>query len=112
LPEAHTDFIFSVLGEEMGLLGVLLVITLFTLFIFRGLMVTLRTKDLFGLYLAFGITCLIGAQAFMNMGVVMGVLPTKGLALPFISYGGSHLLVSMIGVGILLNISSDTEADA
>jgi cell division protein FtsW len=109
LPEAHTDFIFSVLGEELGLIGVLSVITLFTIFVFRGLVIALKTRDLFGLYLAFGITCLIGAQAFMNMGVVMGVLPTKGLALPFISYGGSHLLVSLIGVGILLNISKEEQ---
>ncbi len=112
LPEAHTDFIFSVLGEELGLLGVLLVISLFTFFISRGLMITLKSRDLFGMYLAFGLTCLIGAQAFMNMGVVMGLLPTKGLALPFISYGGSSMIASMIVVGILLNISKNTEEDA
>ncbi|MBX7148859.1 putative lipid II flippase FtsW [bacterium] len=106
LPEAHTDFIFSVIGEELGLLGVLLVITLFTVFIFRGLLITLKTKDLFGMYLAFGITALIGVQAFFNMAVVMGLLPTKGLALPFISYGGSSLMVSLMAVGILLNIST------
>lgn len=107
LPEAHTDFIFSVIGEELGLLGVLAVVTLFTCFIFRGLLITLKTRDLFGLYLAFGLTLMIGAQAFINIGVVMGLLPTKGLALPFISYGGSSLIVSMICVGILLNISQD-----
>lgn len=111
LPEAHTDFIFSVLGEELGLVGVLFVLALFTLFIFRGLMIALRTRDLFGLYLAFGITSLIGAEAFINIGVVMGLLPTKGLALPFISYGGSSLITSLIGVGILLNISSDMEEE-
>lgn len=108
LPEAHTDFIFSVVGEELGLVGILVVIALFTFFIFRGLLITLRTRDLFGLYLAFGITCLIGVQAFINMGVVMGLLPTKGLALPFVSYGGSSLITSLLGVGILLNISRDT----
>lgn len=107
LPEAHTDFIFSVIGEELGLLGVLFVIALFTLFIFRGLLITLRTRDLFGMYLAFGITCLIGVQAFVNIGVVMGLLPTKGLPLPFVSYGGSSLVMSLIAVGILLNISTD-----
>lgn len=112
LPEAHTDFIFSVLGEELGLVGVLAVLALFTLFIFRGLLISLRTRDLFGLYLAFGITCLIGAEAFINIGVVMGLLPTKGLALPFISYGGSSLLTSLLGVGILLNISSTTEEES
>lgn len=111
LPEAHTDFIFSVIGEELGLIGVLLVITLFTLFIFRGLLVTLRSKDSFGLYLAFGLTSLIGLQAFINMSVVMGLVPTKGLALPFISYGGSSLVATMAAVGILLNISSRQEVD-
>lgn len=111
LPEAHTDFIFSVLGEELGLMGVLFVIALFTFFIFRGLLITLRSKDLFGLYLAFGITCLIGLQAFINMAVVMGLLPTKGLALPFISYGGSSMLTNLLAVGILLNISMTTETE-
>lgn len=111
LPEAHTDFIFSVVGEELGLIGVLTVIALFTLYIFRGVMISMRSKDLFGLYLAFGITCLIGVQAFVNMGVVMGLLPTKGLALPFISYGGSSLVTCMMATGILLNISMDTEGE-
>lgn len=105
LPEAHTDFIFSVLGEELGLLGVVGVISLFLFFIFRGLAISLRTQDLFGLYLGFGLTCLIGTEAFINMSVVMGLLPTKGLALPFISYGGSSMLMSLLAVGILLNIS-------
>lgn len=108
LPEAHTDFIFSVLGEELGLLGVLGVIALFTFFVFRGLLIALKTRDLFGMYLAFGITCLIGIEAFFNMGVVMGLLPTKGLTLPFISYGGSSLVTNLVAVGILLNISTDT----
>lgn len=111
LPEAHTDFIFSVVGEELGLIGVAAIMILFTLFIYRGLLITLKSRDLFGLYLSFGITCLIGAQAFINMAVVMGLLPTKGLPLPFISYGGSSLLITMIGVGILLNISTYTEGD-
>ncbi len=111
LPEAHTDFIFSVLGEELGLLGVLSVIALFTFFIFRGFLIALKTRDMFGMYLAFGITSLIGVQAFFNMGVVMGLLPTKGLALPFISYGGSSLITSLMAVGILLNISSDAGED-
>lgn len=111
LPEAHTDFIFSVLGEELGLLGVVGVITLFTVFIYRGLMITIRSRDLFGLYLAFGLTCLIGMEAFFNMSVVMGLVPTKGLALPFISYGGSSMLTSLFAVGVLLNISMDTEGE-
>ncbi|MBI4411826.1 MAG: putative lipid II flippase FtsW [Deltaproteobacteria bacterium] len=107
LPEAHTDFIFSVVGEELGLLGVMGVVVLFTIFIFRGLLVTFRTKDLFGMYLAFGLTCLIGLQAFVNIGVVMGLLPTKGLPLPFISYGGTSLVTCLMAVGILLNVSTD-----
>lgn len=111
LPEAHTDFIFSVVGEELGLVGVLFVVALFMVFIFRGFMITLRSRDYFGLYLAFGLTCLIGVQAFINMGIVMGLLPTKGLALPFISYGGSSLLTSLVAVGILLNISMETEEE-
>jgi len=111
LPEAHTDFIFSVIGEELGLLGVLAVVTLFTFFVFRGFMITLKSRDLFGLYLSFGITALIGLQAFVNMAVVMGLFPTKGLVLPFLSYGGTALLVDLIAVGILLNISTDTEGE-
>ena len=111
LPEAHTDFILPVLGEELGMIGVIFVLALFTFFIFRGIMITLKAKDLFGLYLAFGLTCLIGVQAMINVAVVMGVFPTKGLTLPFISYGGTSLLVSMTAVGILLNISSDSEEE-
>lgn len=112
LPEAHTDFIFSVIGEELGLLGVVTVMFLFTLFIFRGIMITLKARDPFGMYLAFGITCLIGVQAFFNMGMVMGMFPTKGLALPFISYGGSSLLTNLTAVGILLNISTTARGDS
>ncbi|MBI2340585.1 MAG: putative lipid II flippase FtsW [Deltaproteobacteria bacterium] len=107
LPEAHTDFIFSVVGEELGLLGVMGVVTLFTIFVFRGLIIAFRCRDLFGVYLAFGLTCLVGLQAFVNIGVVMGLLPTKGLTLPFISYGGTSLITSMVTAGILLNISAD-----
>lgn len=106
LPEAHTDFIFSVLGEELGLIGVLAVIGLFGFFCYRGLRIALNAPDSFGRYLAVGCTLLISLGAVLNMGVVMGVLPTKGLPLPFISYGGSSLTVSLLAVGILLNISS------
>lgn len=109
LPEAHTDFIFSVLGEEFGMIGVVIVAVLFLFFIYRGIKIAQKTQDLFGMFLAFGLTGLIGLQAFMNFGVVMGILPTKGLALPFISYGGSSLIVSLLAVGILLNISQHTE---
>lgn len=106
LPEAHTDFIFSVVGEELGLMGVLFVALLFCFFCYRGLRIALQAPDLFGRYLAIGCTLLIGLEAILNMGVVMGMLPTKGLTLPFISYGGSSLIVSLAAVGTLLNIST------
>ncbi len=106
LPEAHTDFIFSVVGEELGLIGVLIIIGLFGFFCYRGLRVALSAPDAFGRYLAVGCTALISFQAVLNMGVVMGMLPTKGLPLPFISYGGSSLTVSLLAVGMVLNVSS------
>lgn len=106
LPEAHTDFIFSVVGEELGLIGVLVIIGLFGFFCYRGLRIALHAPDAFGRYLAIGCTSLISLQAVLNMGVVMGLLPTKGLPLPFISYGGSSLTVSLLAVGIVLNVSS------
>jgi cell division protein FtsW len=106
LPEAHTDFIFSVLGEELGLVGVMAVIGLFGFFCYRGFRIALQAPDAFGRYLAVGCTLLIVLEAVLNMGVVMGLLPTKGLPLPFISYGGSSLTVSLLAVGILLNVSS------
>jgi cell division protein FtsW len=105
LPEAHTDFILSAAGEELGLVGVGVIIILFFVIIMSGIAVALKAKDLFGMYLAFGITSLIGIQTIINMGVVTGLLPTKGLTLPFVSYGGTSLLMSMISIGILLNIS-------
>lgn len=108
LPEAHTDFIFSVLGEEFGMIGVVVVATLFLIFVYRGIRIAQKTEDQFGMFLALGLTSLIGLQAFINFGVVMGILPTKGLALPFISYGGSSLIISFAAVGILLNISKQT----
>lgn len=108
LPAAHTDFIFSVLGEELGLIGVGFVVTLFMLILFRGLRTAMRAPDPFGMFLAYGITALITCQALINMAVVMGLLPTKGLPLPFISHGGTALLVICVMVGILLNISSQT----
>lgn len=104
LPEAHTDFIFSVIGEELGLIGVGIIIFLYLLFLISGARISLIATDLYGTYLAIGLTLLVSIQAVVNMGVVMGLLPTKGLTLPFISYGGTSLMVNMIGVGILLNI--------
>lgn len=109
LPEAHTDFIFSVIGEELGLVGVVVVTALFLMVILRGIRIALNCQDPFGRNLAFGLTMLLGLEAFVNVSVCMGLLPTKGLALPFISYGGTSLVVSLIAVGILLNISSSGE---
>lgn len=105
LPEAHTDFIFSVVGEELGFIGAITVILLFFVLVWRGLMIAYRAKDAFGAHLAIGVTLLLGFQAFINMGVAAGLLPTKGLTLPFISMGGSSMVVSMLCIGVLLNIS-------
>jgi cell division protein FtsW len=106
LPDAHTDFILSIFSEELGFIGLILILALFTLLVYRGLLVALRAPDAFGSYLALGMTLLISLPACINMGVVSGILPTKGLSLPFLSYGGSSLLVNLLAVGILLNISS------
>jgi cell division protein FtsW len=106
LPEVHTDFIFSVIGEESGLLGVTVVIGLFVFLTWRGFRACFRAADLFGSYLALGVTLLIAVQALVNMGVVMGLLPTKGATLPFVSYGGTSLMINLMSAGILLNISS------
>jgi cell division protein FtsW len=108
LPTPYSDFIFSSVGEELGFIGVFIFILLYLVLAYRGLKIAIHAPDLFGTYLAYGITCLITLSAFINIGVVMDLLPTKGLALPFISYGGSSLLASCIGIGILLNISSQS----
>ena len=112
LPEPHTDFILSVLGEELGLWGVLLVLGLFLLLIVRGVKAALEARDLFGTYLAAGATLIIGLQAFINAAVVMGLLPTKGLTMPFISYGGSSLLVNFTCVGLLLSVAAGSRSKA
>lgn len=106
LPEAHTDFIFSVVSEELGFLGFMVISAMFFLLVMRGTRVALYAEDTFGRSLAFGITTLIGIEAFVNIAVVTGIFPTKGLALPFISYGGSSLIITLFAIGILLNISS------
>ena len=108
LHEAHTDFIFSVIGEELGFLGTTAIVLLFSILIWRGFVTACRAKDPFGTHLATGLTLLIGFQAFINLGVTVGLLPTKGLTLPFISMGGSSMLITMLSVGILLNISEQT----
>jgi cell division protein FtsW len=105
LPAAHTDFILSIIGEELGLLGTLSVVMLFAAFIWQGARIVKRTQDAFGYYLGAGIVAMLGLQAVVNIGVSIGALPTKGLPLPFISYGGSALIFNMMAVGLLLNIS-------
>ncbi len=105
LPAAHTDFIFSIIGEETGLLGTLAVILLLIAFIWQGARIVKRTADPFGHFLAAGIVIMMGLQSAVNVGVSIGALPTKGLPLPFISYGGSALIFTMLAVGLLLNIS-------
>lgn len=112
LPEAHTDFIFSIIGEELGLLGVAFLIGLYTIVIWRGLRAALNASEAFGTYLGLGIVSLVAFQAITNMAVAMGVVPTKGLTLPFISYGGSSLIMLMGSAGLLLSISATAETGA
>ncbi len=105
LPEAHTDFILAVIGEELGLVGSLFVIGLFVAFMWAGCTIAMRSRSLFGRLVAFGVTTWIGLQALINIGVTVGTMPTKGITLPFVSYGGSSLLMSLFGVGILLSVA-------
>ena len=109
LPEPHTDFIFAVTAEELGLVGALTVVILFAIFLWRGTRAALRTQDNFGRFLAVGITSMIVLQAFINISVVLGLMPTKGIPLPFVSYGGSSLFVTLACVGVLLNITKQAE---
>jgi len=109
LPEAHTDFVLALVGEELGLVGTTAVMLLFAILIMKGLKIAGRAQDPFGRHLAYGITLLIGAQAMINAGVATGLLPTKGLTLPLVSYGGSSLLVNLLAIGILLSISRDRQ---
>jgi len=106
LPEAHTDFILSVCGEELGFVGVVVIASLFLLLVQRAIQVAVSAEDTFGRFLAFGIAVLLGLEAFVNMAVVTGMCPTKGIALPFLSYGGSSLIITLGAVGVLLNVSS------
>jgi cell division protein FtsW len=108
LPEAHTDFIFAVVGEELGLIGTCVLLALFVVFFWRGIRTSMRAPDLFGFYLALGITTMVCIQAFINMSMVLGMLPTKGIPLPFLSYGGSSFMVMLAAVGILLNVSQQS----
>jgi cell division protein FtsW len=105
LPEPQNDFIFAVLAEELGFIGCLLVIILFLVFIWRGIVISMRAKDTFGSLIAIGITTLIGLQAIINIAVVTNTMPVTGMELPFFSYGGTALMINLFSVGILLNIS-------
>jgi cell division protein FtsW len=110
LPEPHTDFIYSVIAEELGLIGATAVVLCFCVMTWRGLRVAINAEDPFGGYLALGLTAMIAAQAFINISVVLGLAPTKGLPLPFVSAGGSSLLINLVGMGILLNVSQHTSS--
>ena len=110
LPEPHTDFIFSIIGEEFGLFGVLIIIGLYGLILVKGIQIARNAPDTFGSLMAFGLTSALGLQVCINMGVALGLLPTKGLTLPFLSYGGTSLLLNMASIGILMNISAARKA--
>jgi cell division protein FtsW len=110
LPESHTDFILAVVGEELGFVGVAVVLALFAVLVVRGMQVARNAPDSFGTLLASGLTLMVGLQALINSMVVLGLLPTKGMPLPFISYGGSSLLTSAAAMGILLNVSAQGKA--
>jgi cell division protein FtsW len=112
LPESHTDFIFSIIGEEFGFIGVMVIIVLFLFLFIKGMSVANRAKDSFVYYLAVGLSLMISLQALINFAVATGMVPTKGLPLPFVSYGGSSLLVNMIAIGMLLNISKGEETSS
>ena len=109
LPEPHTDFIYAVTAEELGLIGSLAVVALFAIFMYRGLRAAMSSRDVFARYLATGITAMIGIQALFNISVVLALLPTKGIPLPFISYGGTSLFISLACVGVLLNITEQAD---
>jgi len=105
LPEPHTDFIYAVIGEELGLVGATAILLCFCVIAWRGLRIAARADDTFGSFVALGLTTMIAAQAFVNISVVLGLMPTKGIPLPLVSFGGSSLLINLLGMGVLLNIS-------
>jgi cell division protein FtsW len=109
LPESYGDFVFSIIGEEYGLIGTLFIVLLFLVIMLRGMKIAKYAKDDFGRYLAIGITSAVTLYALINAGVTLGILPTTGLPMPFVSYGGSSMLFSSIAIGVLLNISSQTD---
>jgi cell division protein FtsW len=109
LPEPHTDFIYAVTAEEFGLVGGVFLALLFAVFLWRGLRTALKTDDVFGRYLAIGITSMVVIQAFINISVVLGMMPTKGIPLPLVSYGGSSLFITLACIGVLLNITHQVD---
>ncbi len=111
LPEPHNDFIYAVISEELGFLGATVIIACFCVIAWRGLRTSLRAPDRFGAFLALGLTTMVAFQAFFNVSVVLGLMPTKGIPLPFVSYGGSSLLVNLLAIGVLLNISQHATAE-
>src|SRR5438270_11347316 len=112
LPEAHTDFIYAVICEELGFIGAMIVIALFVVYGWRGLRAAFSAPDGFGRLLALGITAMVLCQALINFAVVLGMVPTKGIPLPFVSYGGSSLLVMLLVTGVLLNIAQQAREPA
>ncbi len=112
LPEPHTDFIFAVIGEEIGLLGTTGVLVCFLVITWRGLRIAMRAEDSFGSYVALGLTTMLAMQAFVNMSMVLSLVPTKGIPLPLVSNGGSSLLINLLGMGVLLNISQHESSGA
>ena len=110
LPEAHNDFIFAVIAEELGMIGALLTVIAFVVIAWRGLLISQHAPDRFGAFLALGLTAVIVFQALLNVSVVLGMLPTKGIPLPLVSAGGSSLLVSFLAIGVLLNVSQHSSA--
>ena len=112
LPEPHTDFIYSVIAEELGLIGATIVLLCFAAISWRGVRVALRAPDSVGAFLALGLTAMIAVQALFNISVALGLLPTKGIPLPFVSFGGSSLLINLLGMGILLNVSQQASSTA
>jgi cell division protein FtsW len=109
LPEAHTDFVLALAGEELGLVGTGAIMLCYAALVLKGFQIAARAREPFGRHLALGITLLLGLQALINAGVVTGMLPTKGLTLPLVSYGGSSLMVNLLAIGILLSVSRDRQ---
>jgi cell division protein FtsW len=109
LPEAHTDFIYAIIGEELGFIGAVVVLALFAVYGWRGFVAAMKAGDDFGKFLGLGITTMVVGQALINLSVVLGMMPTKGIPLPFISYGGSSLFAMLLATGVLLNLSQQTD---